>query len=293
MSERYVKYYEIGKVPFSVETPYEYEEKPPYSLFSSERRDAGCRYVFSLEDSLPEPDGKFLFEDQNYRAYLRGGYIYRYAGFYADGKELSPPYALIRYPSAGAGRIDVTIPEDADIPRNSAFVYKCLCIEHLITASGALIFHTSYIITDKGAILFTAPSGTGKSTQAELWRRHRGARVINGDCSIVRVEDGAATAYGIPFSGTSGICFNESAPLRAIVYLTQAPENRIERIGGMRAFGLLMEGVKVNTWNRSDAEIMTNTLADIVKTAPLFKLDCVPDESAVKILETELDKYQI
>ena len=293
MSERFIRYYEIGGVPFSVDTPYEYEEKEPYSLFSSDRRADGVRYVFSVEDELPGTDGRFLYEDQYYRIFTKDGYYYRYAGFYLRGKVLSPPYALIKYGPVDPDLIEVTIPGNANVPNNSAFVYKCLVIEHLITSHGAVILHSSYIRTDRGSILFTAPSGTGKSTQAELWRKYRGARVINGDCSIVRMEGSDAYTYGIPFSGTSGICFNETAPLRAIVYLTQAPENRIERIGGMRAFSCLMEGLKANTWNQRDAETAADVLTAIVKDVPVFKLDCLPDESAVKTLESELIKYNI
>ena len=293
MSDRFIKYYEIGGVPFSVETPYEYEEKEPYSLFSSPRCEPGVRYVFGTCDTLPEPDGRFVFEDQNYRTYTKDGYIYRYAGFFAKGRVLAPSYALIKYGVESSDLIEVTMPEDQNIPKNSAFVYKCLCIEHLITSQGAIILHSSYIKTEKGSILFTAPSGTGKSTQAELWRKYRGARVINGDCSIVRVTGGVAQTYGIPFSGTSGICFNESAPLRAVVYLTQAPENRIERLGGMRAFGALMEGIKANTWNSRDTETAADTLTAICTAVPVFKLDCVPDESAVAALEAELEKNKI
>ena len=293
MSDRFIRYYEIGGVSFSVDTPYEYEEKAPYSLFSAEPRNVDCRYVFSLEDHLPEIDGKFLHEDQNYRAYLKDGHIYRYAGFFSKGRVLAPSFALIKYAIDDSGLIEVTIPLDSDIPRNSAFVYKCLCIEHLITANGALILHSSYIKTERGSILFTAPSGTGKSTQAELWRKYRGAEVINGDCSIVRFTDGAAETYGLPFSGTSGICFNEKAPLRAIVYLTQAPENRIERMGGKRAFASLMEGARTNTWNIRDAEKMASVITDIVNNVPVFRLDCLPDVSAVETLEAELDKYKI
>ena len=293
MIERSIKNYEIGGVPFSVETPFEYEEKEPYSLFSADSSEGAVRYVFSIGDNLPEPAGRLLYEDQNYRAYTNDGYIYRYAGFYANGRELTPPYALIKYGVDRDKYIEVTLSGNTNIPKNSAFIFKCLCIEHLLTSDGALILHSSYIKTDRGSVLFTAPSGTGKSTQAELWRKYRGAKVVNGDCSVVRVTGNKAETFGIPFSGTSGICFNESAPLRAIVYLTQAPENRIERIGGMRAFGSLMEGLKANTWNLRDAEAAADSLAAAVKCVPIFKLDCLPDESAVAALEAEFAKYDI
>ncbi len=75
------------------------------------------------------------------------------------------------------------------------------------------------MLTKYGAVLFTAPSGTGKSTQAELWRKHRGASIINGDCTLIAEDDGVFTAFGFPFSGTSGIFENRKAPIAAVVYL--------------------------------------------------------------------------
>ena len=95
----------------------------------------------------------------------------------------------------------------------------------LLADFGMLILHSAYIVTQEGeGILFSGPSGAGKSTQAELWRQYAGAQVINGDRSLIRPADG--TAHGILYSGTSGICRNVSAPLRAIVLPVQAAENR-------------------------------------------------------------------
>ena len=46
-----------------------------------------------------------------------------------------------------------------------------------------LLMHGAVIAVGNKAWLFTAPSGTGKSTQAELWERYRNAEQINGDRS--------------------------------------------------------------------------------------------------------------
>ena len=84
------------------------------------------------------------------------------------------------------------------------------------------------------AVAIDGPSGAGKSTQAELWRQYAGAQVINGDRSLVRPGDG--TVHGILYSGTSGICQNVSAPLRAIVLPVQGAENRVYPLRPKEAF---------------------------------------------------------
>jgi len=291
MTETFTKFYEIAKIVFSIETPYEYLDNPPYDLFSAGETAADVRYVFSLVDTLPTPSGKLIFEGPNYRAYSHDGKIRSYIGFYSSGRELDPPFALAVYEADGSV-IEVMIPKDRDVPKNASFVYRALCFEHLIASKCGLLLHSSFIKTDRGAILFTAPSGTGKSTQAELWEKYRGAEQINGDCSIVRYTDNAFTAYSLPFSGTSGVCKNDSAPLRAVVYLTQASKNKIARLAGAPAFTYFMEGLKLHKWNRSDVKKVTSTLGDLLGDVPFFKLDCVPDESAVECLEEEIAKYE-
>lgn len=289
MASNFKRYYNIGGVAFSVETPVPFEDKEPYSLFSVGECQVDSEYVYSFCDTLPEPVGELLYEEANYRAYEAGENIVRYGGFFKDGRRLDPEYALTVYPKSGdMSRVSVTIPLDRDLPMKAAFIYRSLCIEHLLLRYRGIILHSSFVETDKGAILFTAPSGTGKSTQAELWRRCRDAFVVNGDCTYVRIKDGAVTANGLPFSGTSGICHNKSIPVRAIVYLTQAPENHIERLSGAGAFRVLYEGSKYDRWHDADASLGMDVISDIVLKVPMFRLDCVPDESAVKILEDEL-----
>ena len=109
-------------------------------------------------------------------------------------------------------------------------------IFRMLAEHGGVVLHSSYIITQRGeALLFSAPSGTGKSTQAELWRSYAGAKVINGDRALVKAENGV-TANGILFSGTSGISENVTAPLRAIVLLRQSEKNEIRSVSGKEAF---------------------------------------------------------
>lgn len=167
-------------------------------------------------------------------------------------------------------------------------ILDAVMAEHLIARNNGFIFHCSYIDIGGKAILFTAPSETGKSTQADLWHELRGAEIINGDRAAVRMIDGVATAEGIPFAGSSQYCLNRSLPIAAIVYLGQAPVTTIRKMRGYEAFSKIWEGVSVNTWDRTDVELVSNAVKQVVETVPVYHMPCTPDESAVIALENAL-----
>ena len=151
------------------------------------------------------------------------------------------------------------------------------------------MFHSAYIEWQGRAILFTAPSGTGKSTQADLWCRHQGAGLINGDRAIVRLDGDTVLACGVPFCGSSGVTKNVSLPLAAIVYLTQAPENRVTVLAGFEAFRRVWEGCNVNVWNREELSAASEYVLEALSRVPVYRLDCRPEPAAVDALRQVLE----
>lgn len=157
----------------------------------------------------------------------------------------------------------------------------------LLADFGMLILHSAYIVTPQGqGLLFSGPSGAGKSTQAELWRQYAGAQVINGDRSLVRPGDG--TVHGILYSGTSGICRNVSAPLRAIVLPVQGAENRVYPLRPKEAFMALVNQCAYYPWAADSAAQMTGLAAALIGAVPVYGLTCRKDEGAVRALEDYL-----
>ena len=167
-------------------------------------------------------------------------------------------------------------------------VFRHLPLHHLLLKKDAFIIHASYVLADGKAILFSAPSGTGKSTQAELWRSHRGAAVINGDRVLVRRTENGFTAGGIYYSGTSGICENVTAPIRAIALISQAQQSTAEKCRGGEAFRRLLKECAYSAEFENDPADVAALLADAVNTVDIARLDCLPDESAVIALENYL-----
>lgn len=180
--------------------------------------------------------------------------------------------------------------EKSGVAIGTKTILDAMLVEHLIARNNGFIFHCSYIDVGGRAILFTAPSETGKSTQAELWAKHRGAEIINGDRAAVRMVDGVLMAEGIPFAGSSTYCKNRSLPILAIVYLGQAPVTTIRKMRGYEAFSRIWEGVSVNTWDRTDMELVSGVVKQVAESVPVFHMPCTPDESAVIALENALGK---
>lgn len=199
--------------------------------------------------------------------------------------EKSSYFSRVDYRLDQPGRADYNIPQQEWAwVRNIQYLWFGSMLNYLLLPFRVLIFHASYIQHNGRAILFTAPSQTGKSTQAELWRVHRGAQVINGDKAGVRL-DGAPMAHGVPFSGTSGICRNVSLPLEAIVVLSQAPVNTVRRLPPSEAAAALCGNVFVDHYIPEEWQQALNLLLDLVAGVPVYALACTPDVRAVEALE--------
>lgn len=241
----------------------------------------------TVVEQLTPPEGECLFSDPAKRVYGSEEIRCRYEG----AVENSPEMAYLRIARAGDhSSVQVKL-QSLGAKITPKLVLNSMETEHRIVQNGGFILHASYIRWQDKSILFSAPSGTGKSTQAELWCRLRDAELLNGDRAVVRWDaSSGASVWGTPFSGSSGVSKNVTLPLAAIVILSQAPQTTIEPLTGVRAFRYIWEGCSVNAWDREDMEICTQTVLEIVKHVPIFHLACTPDESAVIALERELER---
>jgi hypothetical protein len=236
----------------------------------------------TVVEELDAPVGECVFRQPDKEIYLLDDLHLRYDGA-VDG---SLNGANVRIDRRG-NKSQIQVRRKA-IPAGITpkLVMACMEVEHLIAEQGGFLLHASVIRFRDKAVLFTAPSGTGKSTQADLWCHLRGAELINGDRTVVR--DGRV--WGIPFCGSSGVAKKVTLPLAAIVYLSQGCENSVTRLTGFRAFRQVWEGCSVNVWNRKDMERCTQAVMDAISAAPVLHLVCTPDENAVSLLQEVLEK---
>lgn len=157
-----------------------------------------------------------------------------------------------------------------------------IAIEELLLRNHAFLLHSSVVEIEGQLVLFSAPSQTGKSTQASLWEKYLGAEIINGDRCIVRRVGDTFWGFGSPYAGTSGIYKNTSAPIKGIILLKQAPENTIRPLGAESFMRLYNQSI-VNTWDSSFVAGLSDLIVDVMSHIPIYELSCRPDEEAVRL----------
>lgn len=281
------KYYRFAgvEVEFDIPDDMVYTDERYLAPFAVSEVREPYRFAFRHADALPVPVGNCAANEGGFRIYEEGQETMRYIGSVKQSWE--DAYMLVRR----HGREHAVWVKRSEHTRRigTHTVLSSLSAEHLVARAGGFILHSSYIGKNGKGILFTAPSGTGKSTQAALWERLRGGEILNGDRSAVMVEADGVNVCGVPFAGSSQICKNVTLPLEAIVYLKQAPQTAIRRLRGAEAFRRVWEGCSVNTWDREDMELVSAAVMAVAARIPVFELACTPDESAVIALEGVLE----
>ena len=146
-----------------------------------------------------------------------------------------------------------------------------------------VIFHGSAIAVDGQGYLFTAKSGTGKSTHTKLWRQllKEKAIMINDDKPLIHIGE-TITIYGTPYNGKHRLGNNISVPLKAICILKRSKENHIKPISKTEAYTMLLQQV----YRPHNINQLTKTLQLVDKMADkvqLYQLECNMDITAAEI----------
>lgn len=152
----------------------------------------------------------------------------------------------------------------------------------------AFLFHSSRIEMDGKAILFTGPSGIGKTTQAVLWKNLEGARHLCNDRTILRLTNERWVTYGYFEDGSEPIADHKCLPLGAIVILKQDIQNKVFKENGKEAFKNLLEQIFVEKWDYVMINHVLELVTRLLKEIPIFYLSCLPDKTAVECLKEEL-----
>jgi hypothetical protein len=158
-------------------------------------------------------------------------------------------------------------------------------IAERIPAYNTFLFHGSCVAVDGIGYLFTAKSGTGKSTHSRLWRELLGDRavMVNDDKPLIRVNpDGTATVYGTPWDGKHHLSTNIAVPLKAICILERAKQNTIRQITAGEAYPMLLQ----QAYRPMDSTALSKTLTLIDKLAAsvsLWRLGCNTDIEAARV----------
>lgn len=145
--------------------------------------------------------------------------------------------------------------------------------------------HSSAVVLDGKAYLFSGSPGAGKSTHTRHWQEvfSEKAVVINDDKPALRYIDGVWYAYGTPWCGKDGINQNQKAPVAGICFLVKANENKIRRLDAFEAMQKIM-GQTIYKFQNSDMlDKMLGLLDTFIKKIPIYEMENLPDADAVRL----------
>ena len=145
-----------------------------------------------------------------------------------------------------------------------------------LSSYSVILFHGSAICVDGRTYIFTAPSGTGKSTHSRLWReilKDHNVVMVNDDKPFLKVKERHVTAYGSPWVGKEGLGCNMSAPVEAICSISQGTENVIREATPDEMFPIFYEQSH-RPFDKEGTENYLHTLDVLTRSVRLYKLEC-------------------
>lgn len=188
-----------------------------------------------------------------------------------------------RQRSARADELEgAAVREYADPYLETLAVYRKLA--QLLVQDDILLMHGAVVAVDGQAYLFTAKSGTGKTTHTRLWMQKFGDRavMVNGDKPLLHVTNTGVIVYGTPWDGKEHLSTNTFCPLKALCILNRSETNHIERISKKEALPMLCQQV----YRPEDPAMLAKMLALVDRlgsSVPLYRLGCNMEPEAALV----------
>lgn len=163
------------------------------------------------------------------------------------------------------------------------YVYTGSLFNRLLLNHNGCMLHSSAVVVDGYAYLFSADSGTGKSTHTQMWLKHFGesAFIINDDKPALRCIDGQWYVYGTPWSGKTDLNVNTKVKLGAIVFLERSEENWIEEMPIKEAIPRFLKQTIRKLRKEEKMDLVLENLERILIGNPIYKMGCNISDDAV------------
>lgn len=155
----------------------------------------------------------------------------------------------------------------------------------LALSSRCVGLHGVTVICGDQAIILSAPSGTGKTTLAQLLQKYCETAVINGDFALLNCDGESVFFEPTPFCGSSGICLNYRLKVDRIVFLEQSAENKWYSLTPRQSLCHMMCNTFIPEW---DSTLSLNThsqIADIVNSIPMHVFSFEPSQAAAEFFQ--------
>ncbi len=180
--------------------------------------------------------------------------------------------------------ISLNIPDEStDIPfAEFEHAYSGFDFANRIGYLGGAVLHGSAIAYKGRGVIFSAPSGTGKSTHTALWKQCFGEDVvhINDDKPALRFRDDGVVMYGTPWSGKTDLNTNQCVPLHAVVFVERGEENSLRRMDATESMLHLQSQVVQPYHDAHIGSVLIDRMITVAETVPVYLMTCNMDPEA-------------
>ncbi len=162
---------------------------------------------------------------------------------------------------------------------------------YLAALHGKYALHSASNYYQEKAWLYSASSGTGKTTHVKLWEKLYAVPVLNGDLNLLGMEKDEVFVYGIPWCGTSGVYTTKKYPLGGIILLKRGTENRVCKLPQDERQLYTAQRMISPAWTEKqvdDSLLFAEKLSDRI---PIRQLYCTQEPSAAAVMKEYIDKY--
>ncbi len=155
---------------------------------------------------------------------------------------------------------------------------------------GRVPVHSSSIIYDDKAWLFSAASGVGKTTIVNLWKESGYPyNDLNDDVAMIYEENGSIYASSIPWSGTSGASSNNIAKLGGIFFLKRGTDNRIAEYDTVNGIISVNARSFLPNWNREQVDETISICEHLVPQFKTYELYFTKSTDAARAVKYTID----
>jgi len=159
-----------------------------------------------------------------------------------------------------------------------------------IQTKNMIALHSSAIIYNNKAYLFSACSGTGKTTHTNIWKELYDISILNGDISVISNEKSIPMVLGIPWCGSSNAFSNTNITLGGIFFLKQNTVNSIQKLSHFDSILNICARCFTPNWSSTMFDINLTIAAALAPKILLAELSCLPNENAVNLVKDYIDK---
>ncbi len=166
--------------------------------------------------------------------------------------------------------------------RHSVETMLRLALSVALPRAGGLLLHSSGVILNGRAILFSGESGAGKSTIAGLLAPRQ---KLGDDLTAVRPVGGRFYAHATPFAGEAEPAADGAAPLGALCFLVQSDNHALHPLTRSDALRRVMRNLLAYVAERDGAARTLAAAAALVAAVPVYVLEFARDAGVAAVLE--------